>query len=122
MYKRQAWGRVKATRIDHLLPPLVAFSHKEVLTGGGPGIVNATTGTHGPSWRMVVALGKDGPTAYGIYPGGQSGNPANPFYDNMIDRWAKGQLRPLLYMQAAGQHDARLRSKLVLSPGKAAKK
>lgn len=111
-----AWGRVKATRIDYLVPKLTAFSRRAVVNGGGPGIVNATTETHGPSWRMVVALGKDGPTAYGIYPGGQSGNPASPFYDNMIDGWAKGQLRPLLYLKAAGQPDARLRSKLVLSP------
>ena len=29
--------------------------------------------------------------AYGVYPGGQSGNPGSPFYDNMIDHWANGK-------------------------------
>ena len=36
---------------------------------------------------MVVALG-DTIEAYGVYPGGQSGNPASPYYDNMIEDWA----------------------------------
>ena len=39
---------------------------------------------------MVVELG---PTmqAFGIYPGGQSGNPGSKFYDNFIPIWAKGE-------------------------------
>jgi penicillin amidase len=28
--------------------------------------------------------------AFGIYPGGQSGNPGSRFYDNFIPIWAKG--------------------------------
>ncbi|MEM6628613.1 MAG: penicillin acylase family protein, partial [Bacteroidota bacterium] len=46
------------------------------------------------SWRMVVSLGKE-ITAEGIYPGGQSGNPASPLYDNGVDDWVEGNYFPL---------------------------
>jgi penicillin amidase len=29
--------------------------------------------------------------AYGIYPGGQSGNPGSFYYDNLIAKWNLGQ-------------------------------
>jgi penicillin amidase len=38
---------------------------------------------------MVVELGST-IKAFGIYPGGQSGNPGSRFYDNFIPIWAKG--------------------------------
>ena len=38
---------------------------------------------------MVVELG-DEMSAYGIYPGGQSGNPGSKYYDNFIPIWANG--------------------------------
>ncbi len=39
---------------------------------------------------MVVQMTK--PTeSYGVYPGGQSGNPGSKFYDNFVDTWAKGE-------------------------------
>ena len=48
--------------------------------------------------RFVVELSKQGtPKAYGIYSGGQSGNPGSSHYDDLIDTWAKGELKPLLY-------------------------
>jgi len=37
--------------------------------------------------------------AYGLYPGGQSGNPGSPFYDNMIDDWNAGELYPLWFIK-----------------------
>ncbi|NBC18935.1 MAG: hypothetical protein GVY18_16665 [Bacteroidetes bacterium] len=37
--------------------------------------------THSASWRMVVDFSTAPPTGYGIYPGGQSGNPFSPYYD-----------------------------------------
>lgn len=83
------WADYKKTTIQHLVPTFKAFSVPNVYTGGGVGILNATSGRHGASWRMVVELG---PTikAFGIYPGGQSGNPGSKFYDNFIPIWAKG--------------------------------
>lgn len=38
--------------------------------------------THSASWRVVVDFSTTPPTAYGVYPGGQSGNPLHPdLYD-----------------------------------------
>ena len=84
------WANFKSTRIAHLVD-LPAFSASNVPIGGNHDIVNATTSTHGPSWRMVVELDPQGPKGFGIYPGGQSGNPGSFFYDNFIESWAMGE-------------------------------
>jgi penicillin amidase len=83
-----AWGDYKNSFIGHLLRGLPAFSY-HVRHGGNHDIVNAHSRTHGPSWRMVVSLEKTGVKAWGIYPGGQSGNPGSPYYNNLIDTWVK---------------------------------
>ncbi|MEO8582998.1 MAG: penicillin acylase family protein, partial [Flavitalea sp.] len=67
------WNKYKDTGIRHLLR-IEALSRYHLNTGGGIHVINATTQFHGPSWRMVVQL-TDKTEAYGIYPGGQSGNP-----------------------------------------------
>ncbi|MFC3880847.1 penicillin acylase family protein [Algoriphagus namhaensis] len=85
-----SWANYKRTSIKHLVPQFASFSVDNVYTGGGRGILNATSERHGASWRMVVELG-DEINAFGIYPGGQSGNPGSRFYSNMINRWAKGE-------------------------------
>lgn len=85
-----SWANYKRTSIKHLVPQFASFSVNNVYTGGGRGILNATSERHGASWRMVVELGEE-INAFGIYPGGQSGNPGSRFYSNMINRWAKGE-------------------------------
>jgi len=45
----------------------------------------------------VVQLGES-PEAYGVYPGGASGNPGSPYYDLMVDDWAAGRYHPLHLM------------------------
>ncbi|MEN2281223.1 penicillin acylase family protein [Algoriphagus sp. SE2] len=85
-----SWANYKNTTIQHLVPQFKAFSVSNVYTGGGSGIVNATSGRHGASWRMIVELG-DKPTAFGVYPGGQSGNPGSKYYGNFIPIWADGK-------------------------------
>lgn len=107
------WSRHKATAIRHLVPGLDAFSALNVQMGGGSNIVNATTERTGPSWRMVVELGPT-PKAYGVYPGGQSGNPGNPNYQNMIETWRQGQLKELVYLQTAQDKNPHLKRKLIL--------
>lgn len=47
---------------------------------------NRTT-THSASWRMVVDFSTTPPKGYGVYPGGQSGNPFSPNYDAQIDAY-----------------------------------
>ncbi|PZX51898.1 penicillin acylase family protein [Algoriphagus chordae] len=85
-----AWANYKKTSIQHLVPQFKAFSVENVYTGGGSGMLNATSGRHGASWRMVVDLGPE-VKAFGIYPGGQSGNPGSKYYSNFINKWANGE-------------------------------
>ncbi|NGP75379.1 penicillin acylase family protein [Balneolaceae bacterium YR4-1] len=91
------WGYVSETDINHLAN-LPGFGKTNLFTGGGTESVNATRSSHGPSWRMIVELGPE-IKGYGIYPGGQSGNPGSPFYENMIDDWNAGELYPLWFMK-----------------------
>ncbi|MBY0482074.1 MAG: penicillin acylase family protein [Chitinophagaceae bacterium] len=90
------WGTLKDTRVAHLLQ-LPALSRLHLPIGGGKDCINATTENHGPSWRMIVHL-TDEIEAYGVYPGGQSGNPGSKFYDNFIDSWAAGKYYKLLFL------------------------
>lgn len=84
-----AWGKYKDGMIRHLLK-LTPFSNMHVNAGGGEGIINAFKVNHGPSWRMVVELTNQ-INAYGVYPGGQSGNPGSRYYDNFINDWTNGK-------------------------------
>ncbi|MCL6260001.1 penicillin acylase family protein [Aquiflexum sp. TKW24L] len=88
--KDYSWANYKKTSIMHLVPNFKSFSHINVYTGGGAGILNATSERNGASWRMVVEMG-DGGEAFGIYPGGQSGNPGSKYYDNLLKKWANGE-------------------------------
>lgn len=93
------WASYKSTHVDHLLQGLPAFSRFDIPIGGDRNIVNATSEDHGPSWRMIVEM-SDPPTALGIYPGGQSGNPGSKYYDNFIDDWAEGKYHSLHFLQS----------------------
>lgn len=64
---------------------------------------------------MIVQLGKEGPKAYGLYPGGQSGNPGSKFYDNMIDKWANGELNELLYLRSKDDKSSRIVKRVGIS-------
>lgn len=88
--KDPRWADFKDTFIGHLLQGLPAFSY-HVQHGGNHEIVNASSRRHGPSWRMVVSLEKPAVKAWGVYPGGQSGNPGSPYYNNMLSTWAQGK-------------------------------
>jgi penicillin amidase len=92
------------------LARIPAFSRMDIVTGGGGGIVNATTAKTGPSWRMVVALGPN-VQGYGVYPGGQSGNPGSFYYDNLLETWRKGELYELIYMKKPEETNNRIVSK-----------
>ena len=85
---------------------------------GGPGTLNPSSGsgTHGASWRMVVELGPE-MSAWSIYPGGQSGNPASSRYDDRIQKWVEGELDPVLFPRRPADIDpGRVTSVLSLSP------
>ncbi|HUM46563.1 MAG TPA: penicillin acylase family protein, partial [Chitinophagales bacterium] len=110
--KNWQWAEVKNTHINHLLR-IPALSRTQVITPGNSGIVNASGYDHGPSWRMIVELGKQ-PKAFGIYPGGQSGNPGSPFYENLIDPWSKGEQHEILILHDENEKDSNILTTITL--------
>ncbi|MEX2593645.1 MAG: penicillin acylase family protein [Anditalea sp.] len=106
------WANFKKTSIQHLVPNFAAFGFFNIPTGGGKGMINATGERHGASWRMVVEMG-DEIKAFGIYPGGQSGNPGSRFYDNMIEKWAKGEYVNFNPRKAEDQDDVLFRTTFI---------
>ncbi len=94
-----AWGKYKDTGVRHLLK-IPALSRLHLPIGGGENIINATKKDHGPSWRMIVQM-SDTIKAFGVYPGGQSGNPGSKYYDNFINYWVAGTYYPLLFIKHA---------------------
>ncbi|MCB0726483.1 MAG: penicillin acylase family protein [Ignavibacteriae bacterium] len=107
---RLEWDKFKGTQINHL-SRLVPFGRYNIPIGGSKHNINATETIHGPSWRMVVNLTQE-TEAYGVYPGGQSGNPGSRFYDDFIDYWAEGKYYPLWLMTADEQNDSRVKWKM----------
>lgn len=87
------WYKIKNTGVRHLAK-LDAFSYTGLETGGWGNTINAMKEDHGPSWRMIVQMGKD-IEAYGIYPGGQSGNPGSKYYASYLPMWVRGQYNKL---------------------------
>ena len=96
---RLEWAEFKGTKVNHLLK-LPALSRLQLPIGGGEHIINATKETHGPSWRMIVHL-TDEIEAYGVYPGGQSGNPGSKYYDGFVDTWAAGKYYRIVFIGKA---------------------
>lgn len=102
------WALFKNPTIYHLIKDLKGFARPGLPIGGNGNIVNAVTHSHGPSWRMIVQLSSPA-EAYGVYPGGQSGNPGSKYYDNMIDDWVKGKYYKLWYMREGDRTDKQVK-------------
>ncbi|MEO5501490.1 MAG: penicillin acylase family protein [Ginsengibacter sp.] len=94
---KMEWWKYKDTKVLNLAR-LDAFSRLHLPIGGGTHTINAANAQHGPSWRMIVSLTPE-TEAYGVYPGGQSGNPGSRFYDNFIDSWVQGKYYRLWVMK-----------------------
>lgn len=90
------WGNYKKSSIRHLTQQ-DALSLTGLQVDGGSDIVNANSGRHGVSWRMVTELSSP-VRAFGIYPGGQSGNPGSPFYSNFVEAWRTGRYNRLYFI------------------------
>lgn len=89
------WDRIRHANIWHPLR-VARLSALDVPVQGGPGTLNPSSGfgTHGASWRMVVSLAPV-LAAWGVYPGGQSGNPLSRWYRDRVARWSAGELDSL---------------------------
>jgi penicillin amidase len=90
------WGKLHTRTLENLAQvsglnygprPDRGDANTPLAAGGSPS-------THGPSWRMVVDWGTK--TFSGIYPGGQSENPASSWYENKVDTWWSGLYAPML--------------------------
>lgn len=84
------WWRERGDFLRHLgrIPGLGG----DTLRADGDGqVVNAIGSSAGPSWRMVVDL-KPPVQGYGIYPGGQSGNPGSFQFAAFAKDYEAGQL------------------------------
>jgi penicillin amidase len=97
------WGKFKDAGVRHLLR-LAPLSRFHLETGGSEHTINATRQYHGPSWRMIVEL-TDTTEAWGVYPGGQSGNPGSRYYDNFVEDWAAGRYHKLWVMREKDVRD-----------------
>ncbi len=95
------WSNWKATSVKHLAL-LEPFSVHNLMIGGNKRIVNACGERWGPSWRMIVSF-ESPMKAYGVYPGGQSGNPGSQYYLTGISKWAKGEYFELLFLENKSQ-------------------
>lgn len=106
------WGMVKQTYINHLAN-IPGFGEGSFFAGGTSGVINALRFNNGPSWRMVVQMG---PTVkgYGVFPGGESGNPGSFYFNDMFNTWNNGKLNELLFLNSADEKSDRIKSTLKL--------
>jgi penicillin amidase len=107
------WAKYRDTYVEHLLRQEPLSVHAP--NGGNSESVNASTRRHGPSWRMVVSLEKSGVKAWGVYPGGQSGNPGSQFYDNLVDEWRDGKYFQLHFSKSRDSYSSS-KSIITLNP------
>lgn len=93
--EKKAWGPYRSLNINHLAR-IPAFSSLEMSVDGHPDALNAVGSTYGPSWRMVVSLDAN-LKAYGVFPGGQSGNPLSKYYRTSLEKWASREYHELIF-------------------------
>jgi penicillin amidase len=110
---RVKWSDFHKVNINHLAQ-LPAFSWLNVPIAGQSEAVNATSRNWGPSWRMIVELGVR-PKAYGVYPGGQSGNPGSPNCDNFINNWKRGKYFSLNFFMSPDEAKAKASHSWILN-------
>ena len=89
------WGETRVVQINHLTK-LAPLSYTLNTLSGHRKAINSLGENWGPSWKMIVQM-TDNIEAVSIYPGGQSGNPASPYYANFIETWAQGKMKKVLF-------------------------
>jgi penicillin amidase len=93
-----AWGRLHSRSFPSITGA-AGLGYGPRAAGGDPFTEDAADGgldaRTGPSWRMIASLSSGGVTAQGVYPGGQSENPASPWYANLVPLWWDGKYLPV---------------------------
>jgi hypothetical protein len=101
------WGRLHTQSFRH--PVLRAFDLPGVEKSGGAGTLEAD----GATYREILDVG-DWDRSLAINVPGQSGQPASPYYSNLLRMWADNDYFPLVYSRKAV--DANTAHRLVLEP------
>jgi penicillin G amidase len=96
---RWQWGRLHSRQFP-ALTGAAALGYGPRPASGDIWTVDAAEGGMtsdiGPSWRMITGWSRSGhEIADGIYPGGQSEDPASPWYANLVGRWWAGTYLPM---------------------------
>lgn len=122
---RWNWGRLHRIVLHHALSVKESLGH---IFNLGPYSIGGDTdtplqtctlepGKYGgtiaaPSYRQIIDLG-DFDRSVSVMPGGQSGNMASPFYDNLVAEWLEGRFHPMCWSRK--QVDKFARHRLTLS-------
>ncbi|MBI5117382.1 penicillin acylase family protein [Candidatus Poribacteria bacterium] len=112
------WGRANRLRIEHLSNNPTLGRGGQPLSGSDLTLNARGNGgdvTGGPSWRMVVDF-TDLTRTTAVFPGGQSGDPTSPHYDDLIDEWIQDKYVPVFFYPRAEEFPAdQIESWLALS-------
>jgi penicillin amidase len=94
------WNDYQNTSVRHAgrIPGL----GRTVRAGGAGESIFANKGQHGPTWKMIVTF-EDQPRAWTMMPGGQSGDPASRHYDDLLEPWARGEMRSAKFNMRSGR-------------------
>jgi penicillin amidase len=114
------WGHVRPLTLEHPLGRVKALApifNRGPFPWGGDGNTVSQAGGTSPmviaSLRAVIPVG-DWQDARFVLPGGQSGNPFSPHYDDMLGLWQRGEGVPIAWSRQA--IEAASVSCLTLSP------
>ncbi|HET9895272.1 MAG TPA: penicillin acylase family protein [Streptosporangiaceae bacterium] len=93
------WGRLHSRAIPSITG-YAALGYGPYESGGDPWTIDAADGgltsSFGPSWRMIADwTGPGTARTASAYPGGQSDNPASPWYENLLSLWLARRYLPL---------------------------
>jgi penicillin amidase len=106
-WREWRWGRSNVRSFRH--PFIAAFDLPTVERGGG----GTTVAANGATYREIIDVGDWDRSVVTSTPG-QSGQPASPYYGNLLPFWANNQYFPLLYTPSAVSSN--LAHRLVLKP------
>ena len=107
--KAWAWGRVRSLMLRHPAGersilrgifnrgPFPLGGDGNTISQGAPSLDDPTAGPAAiPSLRMAIDVGQWESSRFSL-PGGQSGNPASPHYDDILPLWLRGEGVPIAW-------------------------